>query len=120
MKYTIYTMIILLPVKGFNQKRIIVLNFLEHLTTKMIILHILKLTIIFKTWNKKTMHRAIKLTQFAWLKPWIGLNTDFRKVAKNAVIKRDFNEAYEHALNTFAEVRLLMQIAKDAKDATKR
>ena len=98
MKYTIYTMIIFLPVKGFNQKGIIVLNFVEHLTTKriilhilkLIILHILKLTIIFKTWNKKTMHRAIKLTQFAWLKPWIGLNTDFRKVAKNAFEKDYF------------------------------
>ena len=52
MKYTIYTMIILLPVKGFNQKGIIVLNFVEHLTTKRIILHILKPTIIFKTWFK--------------------------------------------------------------------
>ena len=27
------------------------------------------------------MHDAIKFTQSAWLKPWIGLNTDFRKVS---------------------------------------
>jgi hypothetical protein len=38
------------------------------------------------------------------------------KLYEEAVIKRDFNKAYEHALNTFAEVRLLMQIAKDSKD----
>ena len=49
--------------------------------TKRIISYIFELTIIFKTWfkNKKTIHHAIKLTQSAWLKPWIGLNTDFRK-----------------------------------------
>lgn len=41
------------------------------------------------------------------------------KLYEDSVIKRDFNGAYEHALNTFAEVRLLMQIAKDAKDAQK-
>jgi len=41
------------------------------------------------------------------------------KLYEEAVITRDFNGAYEHALNTFAEVRLLMQIAKDLKDAKK-
>ena len=33
------------------------------------------------------MHRANKFTQSDWLNPWIGLNTDFRKVAKNACEK---------------------------------
>lgn len=42
------------------------------------------------------------------------------KLYEESVIKRDFDSAYEHALNTFAEVRLLMQIAKDSKDATKK
>ena len=117
MKYTIYTMIILLPVKGFNQKGIIVLNFVEHLTTKRIIFHILKLTIIFKTWNKKTMHRAIKLTQFAWLKPWIGLNTDFRKVAKNA-FEKDYFKLMDDAVfgKTMEIVRDRIEI-KTAYDA---
>jgi len=41
------------------------------------------------------------------------------KLYEEAVITRDFNGAYEHALNTFAEVRLLMQIAKDSKDVKK-
>lgn len=42
------------------------------------------------------------------------------KLYEDSVITRDFDGAYEHALNTFAEVRLLMQIAKDLKDAKKR
>jgi hypothetical protein len=41
------------------------------------------------------------------------------KLYEDSVIKRDFNEAYEHALNTFAEVRLLIQIAKELKDVKK-
>jgi len=41
------------------------------------------------------------------------------KLYEEAVIKRDFEKAHEHALNTFAEVRLLMQIAKDSKDVKK-
>ena len=41
------------------------------------------------------------------------------KLYEDSVIKRDFDSAYEHALNTFAEVRLLMQIAKDSKDVKK-
>ena len=83
-------MIILLPVKDFNQKGIIVLNSVDHLTTKRIISNTLNLQ-LFKTWfeNKKTMHDAIKFTQSAWLKPWIGLNTDFRKVSQ--LKKENFN-----------------------------
>ena len=41
------------------------------------------------------------------------------KLYEDSVIKRDFNGAYEHALNTFAEVRLLIQLAKDLKDVEK-
>lgn len=41
------------------------------------------------------------------------------KLYEDSVIKRDFNEAYEHALNAFAEVRLLIQLAKELKDAQK-
>jgi hypothetical protein len=41
------------------------------------------------------------------------------KSYEDSVINRDFDGAYEHALNTFAEVRLLMQIAKDSKDVKK-
>ena len=35
---------------------------------------------------------------------------------EESVIKRNYSEAEEHALNAFAEVRLLIQIAKDSKD----
>ena len=35
---------------------------------------------------------------------------------EESVIKRDYANAEEHALNAFAEVRLLIQIAKDSKD----
>jgi hypothetical protein len=41
------------------------------------------------------------------------------KLYEESVITRDFNGAYEHALNTFAEVRLLAQIAKELKDVKK-
>ena len=35
------------------------------------------------------------------------------KLYEEAVIKREFDTAFEHALNTSAEVRLLAQIAKE-------
>ena len=35
---------------------------------------------------------------------------------EESVIKRNYSEAEEHALNAFAEVRLLIQLAKDSKD----
>ena len=61
MKYTIYTMIILLPVKDFNQKGIIVINFVDHLTTKRIKSYTLNLQLYLKLGLriKKTMHDAI-------------------------------------------------------------
>lgn len=40
----------------------------------------------------------------------------YLKLYENAVIKRNYSEAQEHALNAFAEVRLLLQIAKELKD----
>ena len=53
---------------------------------------------------------------------YAGFLLEARKNLKSyeeSVIKRYFNGAYEHALNTFAEIRLLMQIAKDSKDVEK-
>jgi hypothetical protein len=35
---------------------------------------------------------------------------------EESVIKRNYTEAEEHALNAFAEVRLLIQLAKELKD----
>lgn len=38
------------------------------------------------------------------------------KLYEESVIKRNYGDAQEHALNAFAEVRLLIQLAKDSKD----
>ena len=35
-------------------------------------------------------HKVIKFNQNAWLKPYIGMNTDLRKQAKNDFGKRFF------------------------------
>ena len=52
------------------------------------------------------MHHAIKLTQSAWLKPWIGLNTDFRKVAKNAFEKITSNINQNSLRSIFCKIRI--------------
>lgn len=43
----------------------------------------------------------------------------YLKYYEEAVINREYREAEEHALNAFAEIRLLLQIAKDLKDVKK-
>jgi hypothetical protein len=53
---------------------------------------------------------------------YAGFLLEARKHLKSyeeSVITRDFNGAYEHVLNTFAEVRLLVQITKELKDVEK-
>ena len=37
----------------------------------------------------KKVHKVIKFNQKAWLKPYIGMNTELRKIAKN-----DFEKDY--------------------------
>jgi hypothetical protein len=41
------------------------------------------------------------------------------KLYEESVIKRNYADAQDHALNAFAEVRLLVQIAKELKDVEK-
>lgn len=43
----------------------------------------------------------------------------YLKLYEESVIKRNYSKAQEHALNAFAEVRLLVQIAKDLRDVRK-
>ena len=43
----------------------------------------------------------------------------YLKLYEEAVINRSYKEAQEHALNAFAEVRLLVHIAKDLQDGRK-
>jgi hypothetical protein len=44
----------------------------------------------------------------------------YLKKYEEAVINRNYKEAQDHALNAFAEVRLLLQIAKDLQDVRKK
>jgi hypothetical protein len=53
---------------------------------------------------------------------YAGFLLEARKHLKSyeeSVIKRDYADAQDHALNAFAEVRLLMQIAKELQDVKK-
>ena len=43
----------------------------------------------------------------------------YLKLYEEAVINRNYREAQEHALNAFAEVKLLVHIAKDLQDGGK-
>ena len=43
----------------------------------------------------------------------------YLKLYEDSVIKRNYADAQDHALNAFAEVRLLLQIAKDLQDGKK-
>ena len=43
----------------------------------------------------------------------------YLKYYEEAVINRSYKEAQEHALNAFAEVKLLVHIAKDLQDGGK-
>ena len=43
----------------------------------------------------------------------------YLKYYEEAFINRSYKEAEEHALNAFAEIRLLLQIAKDLRDVKK-
>jgi hypothetical protein len=44
----------------------------------------------------------------------------YLKYYEEAVINREYKEAQDHALNAFAEVRLLLQIAKDLQDGKQK
>lgn len=41
------------------------------------------------------------------------------KLYEESVIKRNYADAQDHALNAFAEVRLLIQLVKDLQDGKK-
>ena len=59
------------------------------------VVHIKNLQLYLKLGLKlKTIHRGVKFDQSSWLKEWIDLNTNFRKVAKN-----DFEKDYFKLMN---------------------
>jgi len=59
------------------------------------IVHIKNLQLYLKLGLKlKKINRAIKFSQSSWLKEWIDLNTNFRKIAKN-----DFEKDYFKLMN---------------------
>ena len=45
----------------------------------------------------KKVHRVIKFNQYAWLKPYLGMNTDLRKKSEND-FKKHFFKLINNAL----------------------
>ena len=50
---------------------------------KKYVVHINSLKQAFKSWVKVRIHRIIEFNQEAWLKPYIDMNTELRKLARN-------------------------------------
>ena len=61
-----------------------------------------------KSWNSfEKMHRAIKLSQKSWLKPYIDTNTEIRKKAKN-----DFEKYFFKFINNVVFQKNMKNVSK--------
>ena len=55
----------------------------------------------------KQVHREIKLSQYVWLKPYIDINTDLTKKAKN-----DFDKDFFKLNNNAVFVKMIENVRK--------
>ena len=92
-----FTMICHFPLRGCTLKKFKQLPANLHDKTE----YVIHIRILRHTLNhglvSKNVDRVIKFNQNAWLKPYIGINTDLRKNAKND-FERDFFKLMNNAV----------------------